>query len=273
MNPTGITTKQVNPLLPGHADVYVGVLTLPYYLSKGAPLTEYWHAPPFPLDKTSTFVTRFNPLPVPTQTLQIPVLVTVPNASSALGRHAARGRLAGHDLPARHHAQPRGHVRQSPTPSRTPVPWSSPSTCRCMASPRPSMPLIRPVPLRKRRQSAVRRPRAPGERLDRAHVSICRTITGAGGQIDPSGSHFINLTSVLTSRDNLRQGAADLIALTRTLPQLNVGARGSIDHTKIHYLGHSLGAIVGGCLHGRHRQRGRHRDARHARRRDRGPAA
>jgi len=63
----------------------VGVLNVPYYSSKAAPLTEYWHAPPFPLDTTSTFVTRFNPLPVPTVTLQIPVLVSVPNAASALG--------------------------------------------------------------------------------------------------------------------------------------------------------------------------------------------
>src|ERR1700719_78621 len=87
--PTGLTTHTVNPLLPGLADVYVGTLDIPYYLSKSAPLTGYWNAPPFPLDTTSKFVTRFNPLPVPTETLKIPVLVTVPNATS------------GHTAPAR----------------------------------------------------------------------------------------------------------------------------------------------------------------------------
>ena len=97
---------------------------------------------------------------------------------------------------------------------------------------------------------------------------------GADGQIDPSGSHFINLTSVLTSRDNLREGVADLIALTRTLPQLNLGAAGGINPAGIHYLGHSLGAIVGGVFMSViPPSRGRHRDARHARRRHRGPAA
>ena len=44
-NPTPITTAQVNPALPGHANIYVGVLTIPYYLSKAAPLTGFWQAP------------------------------------------------------------------------------------------------------------------------------------------------------------------------------------------------------------------------------------
>ena len=54
-------------------------------VSKAAPLTGSWQAPPFPLDTTSTNVTRYNPLPVATQNLLIPVLLTVPNAKSAGG--------------------------------------------------------------------------------------------------------------------------------------------------------------------------------------------
>ena len=60
--------------------------------------------------------------------------------------------------------------------------------------------------------------------------------------------HFINLTSLLTSRDNLREGVADLIILARSLPQLNLGAAGGIDPASVHYVGHSLGAIEGGTL-------------------------
>jgi len=41
---------------------------------------------------------------------------------------------------------------------------------------------------------------------------------GPDGLIDPSGASFINLTSLLTSRDNTRQGVADLITLARSLP-------------------------------------------------------
>ena len=57
---------------------------------------------------------------------------------------------------------------------------------------------------------------------------------------------------MLTTRDNLREGAADLITLTRSLPNLSLsnGATGDIDPTRIHFLGHSLGAIVGGVYLG-----------------------
>ena len=82
LNATGLPTSAADPVLPGHTDIYVGVLNIPYYLSKSAPLTGSWQAPPFPLDPSSTFVTRFNPLPVATQSLLIPVLATVPNAKS-----------------------------------------------------------------------------------------------------------------------------------------------------------------------------------------------
>ena len=70
---------------------------------------------------------------------------------------------------------------------------------------------------------------------------------GADGQIDSSGASFINLTSVLTTRDNLREGAADLITLTRSVPNMKLDndPAGDINPAGIHFLGHSLGAIVG----------------------------
>jgi hypothetical protein len=73
---------------------------------------------------------------------------------------------------------------------------------------------------------------------------------GPDGLIDPSGASFINLTSLLTSRDNTRQGVADLITLARSLPHLTLGAAGAINASSIHYLGHSLGGIVGGIFMG-----------------------
>ncbi|MGH8371709.1 MAG: alpha/beta fold hydrolase [Gammaproteobacteria bacterium] len=70
--------------------------------------------------------------------------------------------------------------------------------------------------------------------------------------IAPSGSYFINLGSLLTSRDNLREGAADLINLTATLPTMvavdNPTAPtviNTFDRSQIYFVGHSLGAIVG----------------------------
>ena len=70
--------------------------------------------------------------------------------------------------------------------------------------------------------------------------------------IAPSGSYFINLGSLLTSRDNLREGAADLINLTATLPTLlavnsptNPTVINKFDGSELFFVGHSLGAIVG----------------------------
>jgi pimeloyl-ACP methyl ester carboxylesterase len=86
-------------------------------------------------------------------------------------------------------------------------------------------------------------------------LDVMNNTTGAptpDGLIDGSGASFINLTSILTTRDNLREGAADLITLVRSLPNMNLDddPAGDIDPAGIHYLGHSLGAIVGGVFLG-----------------------
>jgi dienelactone hydrolase len=250
VHPTGLTTAAIPGLnLPGHADLYVGVLTIPYYLSKSAPLTEYWHAPPFPPDPTSTFVTRYNPLPAPTATLQIPVLISVPNASSALGAVPPAG------------GWPVTIFQHGITRSREDIFGVADSFADSgFVVVAIDLPLHGITNQGDPLYAAGANPLYAGFGLPAAG-SIERTFDldvesnmsgapGADGTIDPSGSHFINLTSLLTSRDNLRQGVADLIALVRTLPTLNLGAAGGIDATKIHYLGHSLGAIEGGTLLG-----------------------
>ncbi|MGE5624906.1 MAG: hypothetical protein ACM3ZT_05085 [Bacillota bacterium] len=72
---------------------------------------------------------------------------------------------------------------------------------------------------------------------------------GPDGTIDSSGAWFINLNSTITSRDNLREGAADLINLVATLPALAAvtppATLNTFDSTKVFYAGHSLGGIVG----------------------------
>ena len=94
--PMGISTGDVGGF--GLADIYIGVITLPYYggipttENPTAPLTEFWRAepgayiPPFDqipfLDPTSTNITVANPFPVPTGMQTVPLLVTVPNENS-----------------------------------------------------------------------------------------------------------------------------------------------------------------------------------------------
>ena len=74
-------------------------------------------------------------------------------------------------------------------------------------------------------------------------------VAGADGKIDTSGAWFINLNSTITSRDNLREGAADLINLVASLPNLVAvtppATLNVFDTSKVYFVGHSLGGIVG----------------------------
>jgi len=64
-----------------------------------------------------------------------------------------------------------------------------------------------------------------------------------------SATHYMNLASLLTTRDNLRQSTSDLLGLRLGLNFLGgVHVDGSpvkVDIANVHFLGHSLGAITG----------------------------
>ena len=243
---TGLTTAQANPRLSGHATIYVGTLSIPYYLSRTEPLTGYWQGNPSPLDPSSRFLTRFNPVPVPTETLQIPVLVTVPNENSAAGPAKPAG---GWPALVFEHG-----ITRNRTDMLAVADSFADSGFVVVAIDLPLHGLTDPTsPL----YASGANPLYAGLSLP-ASGSIERTFdldvvnntTGApgpDGQTDPSGTSFINLSSVLTTRDNLREGAADLITLTRSLPNMKLDSdpAGDINPAGIHFLGHSLGAIVG----------------------------
>ncbi|MDB6105361.1 MAG: Extracellular lipase, Pla/cef family [Gammaproteobacteria bacterium] len=249
---TKVTTAKANPQLSGHATLYVGTLSIPYYLSRTAPLTGYWQGNPSPLDAGSRFLTRFNPAPVPTETLQIPVLVTVPNANSAGGGvKPASGKWP---VLIYEHGITRNRtdmlaVADSFADSGfvvvaidLPLHGVTDPTSQLYAS--GANPLYAGLALP-----------ATGSIERTFDLDVVNNTTGApapDGQIDASGASFVNLASVLTTRDNLREAAADLITLTRSLPNMNLDAdpAGDIDPAGIHYLGHSLGAIVGGVFLG-----------------------
>jgi hypothetical protein len=79
-------------------------------------------------------------------------------------------------------------------------------------------------------------------------VDLVNNVTGAAGpdQIpDASGTHFINLGSLLTSRDNNRQAQADLLQLVKNVSVMDIDgdALPDFDITNIAYTGQSLGSI------------------------------
>lgn len=70
---------------------------------------------------------------------------------------------------------------------------------------------------------------------------------GPDSLADSSGTHFINLGSLITSRDNLRQAVSDLQTLSKSVANLDLNNDGTpdVDATQLRFVGHSLGGIVG----------------------------
>jgi pimeloyl-ACP methyl ester carboxylesterase len=232
---SGLTTAQVNPALPGTADVWVGTVQVPYYLSRTAPLTASWQAagpPPTGFDQASRNLTRFNPVPGATETLTIPLLVAKPNATSASG-----GVRPANGWPVVIFLHGITGDRSNMLAIADAF-TNAPGGFVVVAIDQPLHGVAPTSPLYQ----------AANER--HFNLNLVNNATGnppADAVVDPSGTHFINLTSLLTSRDNLRQSVADQITLARSVPNLDVTSDGQpdIDGTRIHFVGHSLGGIVG----------------------------
>ena len=81
-------------------------------------------------------------------------------------------------------------------------------------------------------------------------VDLVDNSSGAPGpddNIDASGTHTINLVNLRASRDNLRQAIFDLLTLEKAIPAMDVDLDmvPDFDPTKVYFMGHSLGGIVG----------------------------
>ncbi len=247
--PTGLTLADLGMGLPPIADIYIGVLNVPYYLSAPsaddplAPLTSFWQAapgayvPPFDqagLDPTSTKVTFANPLPVATSTQLVPLLMTVPNANSGQQRPAAGWPLV--------------IFQHGITRSRTDMlAVAGTLASQGFAVVAMDLPLhgvtdtASPFYIGNTPFAALG---AQERTFDLDLVDNDSGASGPDGKIDGSGEYFINLTSLLTSRDNLREGVADLFTLAHAVGAMNA-AGSTFDTARISFVGQSLGSIVG----------------------------
>jgi hypothetical protein len=259
--PTGLTTADVLPpgASPGIADVHIGVVELPYFLgvpsaeNPTAPISQFWQAspgnyvPPFDglgLDPTSTNVTVANPLPVERDRQIVPVLVTVPNGFSGQVRPAA--------------GWPVVIFQHGITGNRS----QALALADTMASIGFAV-VAMDLPLHGITQTNLLDPNQPLAALyvgntpfgaianERTFdLDLQSNTTGAPGpdaQIDASGSWFINLGSLLTSRDNNRQAQVDLSTLALNIPfmDLDGDSISDFDGSNINFVGLSLGSIVG----------------------------
>ncbi len=244
--PTGLTTAQALAGLAGKANVWAGTLQVPYYLSRSAPLTASWTGNPSPLDANSRFLTRFNPVPVLTESLTVPVLYTVPNATAASGgvkpgtgwpvvifQHGISGNRTQMLAIADAMADAGFLVAAIDQPLHGLTDATNPLYAL------PANPLYG--------GTAPAGATSYERTFDLDLVNNATSAPPGGDGRDPSGTHFINLASLLTSRDNLRQAATDLLTLTRAIPALDLNGDtvADIDANKIYFVGISLGGIVG----------------------------
>jgi len=248
---TGLTTADVLPpgASPGRADVYVGTISLPYYLGVPsaedplAPLNDFWRAapgaylPPFDqlgLDPTSTNVTVANPIPVQTDTQTVPVLMTVPNAASGASRPPA-----GWPVAIYMHGITRNRSDML-------------AVADTLASAGFAVIAIDQVlhgitdvtsPL------YIDNTGFPGNErtFDLDLVNNATGAPGPDGMIDASGAQFVNLANLLASRDNLRQSSADLSVLAVSIPGIDIDGDTlpDFDGGAIRFVGQSLGAMAG----------------------------
>jgi pimeloyl-ACP methyl ester carboxylesterase len=228
VQPTGATTAAVGLGLPGFSDIYAGALAIPYYLDKDAPLSSYWQT------AEGGAVTRYNPLPAATTSLQIPVLMTVPNARSGQSKPAN-----GWPVVIFQHGITRNRLDL--------LLLADALSFVGYAAVAIDLPL--------HGVTDVNNPfYLPGmERtFDLDWVNNVTGESGPDGIIDASGSYVINLQSMLTGKDNLRQGAQDLRQLIATLPfvDINSDQQPALSTQRIRFVGHSLGGIIGGTFLG-----------------------
>ena len=242
--PTGMTLAALGLGLPGIADIHIGTIELPYYLSAPsdeqvmAPLAGRWEAvaggyipqcAPFGLDPSSTNLTACNPVPAVKSMQTVPLVMTVPNASSGRVRPAS-----GWPLVIYQHG-----ITRNRTDAFAVAATLAAQGFAVVAIDLP----LHGITSTSNPFYVENSPFGPLAQERTFDLDLQDNATGApghDGQIDASGSYFINLSSLLTSRDNLRQGAADLMSLRRAASTF-----AGIDASTVHFVGQSLGSIVG----------------------------
>jgi hypothetical protein len=239
---------------PGIADIYIGVITLPYYLgvqsadNPTAPLTEFWRAapgayvPPFDalgLSPESTSLTFANPFPVKTGDQTVPLLLTLPNARSGQAKPAAGWPVVifGHAIGG-NRANLLAAADALAAAGYAVIGIDSP-----LHGILPDDPLLAPLYVGNTPWAPVANERT----FDLDLVDNATGAPGPDGKVDASGTHFLNPLSLLTTRDNGRQGQIDLSVLAASLGGLdtNGDTLPDLDASTVSYAGVSLGGIMG----------------------------
>ena len=217
----------------GAANMFEGTLTLPYYLSApsvGDPtaiLTKHWQAANEVGGENN--LTRLNSLPAATNTaLEVPLLITTP-VDIATFPAPWKTVIFQHGI----------------TTNRTVMLAVSDALAAAgFATVAIDMPLHGVDSTSPLYQAGKERT----FEVDFLTQDMAGNTTAAAPDsvVDSSGVHYINLSSLLVTRDNVRQSVVDLFALTAAIPTIDVDGGGAdLDASNIYFVGHSLGAMVG----------------------------
>lgn len=235
---TGTTTADLGLGLPGIADIYTGFIEVPYYGDKNNPLTTHWQGAPFTLDPSApptTHLTRFNPVPIATETLRIPLLATVPNAFS------------GQMQPAE--GWPVVIYQHGVTSDRTSAFAMADSFAQAGF-----VVLAIDLPLHGITDSTnplYQGPENPANPFGNNERHFFRDDVNAGGVPVPdgmidNGMQIFNVADLLNTRDNFRQAAADLMQLSATIATIDLDGDQvpDLDASRRHFAAISLGSIL-----------------------------
>lgn len=244
---TGLTTASSGIGGAGYAEIFAGTITIPYYLSvptksdPTAPLTQFWHG------QNDSLLTRYNPLPVPTTTVTIPVLMTIPSASSPYILQGNGYPANGWPVVVFQHG-----IGQNREDMLAVADQFAAAGVAVIAIDLPLHGITNTSdPFYDNQLLAKVAPKlVTNERTFDLPPGLNSGTPGTG--IAPSGTYFINLKYLLTDRDNLREGIADLLQLTESLPGIRFTATTAgikqteaFNSSETYFVGHSLGAIVG----------------------------
>lgn len=270
---TGLTTQNLVAALPPVADVYVGSIELPYYLADATataedanfligdqpdnPLNTFWRADPAVVSdgnppasvlagtpcsalQPSVSTTGCFPQPRARASQRVPVFATIPNAAS--GKTQPEG------------GWPVVIFQHGITGNRSQMVAIAPALAAAgFAVVAIDLPLhgLPPGDALRAATEQFPAPLRPTERT--FDLNLVNNTTGAPPAdevVDSSGTHFINLSSLLTSRDNVRQAEADLMTLTASIGSAVI-VGGNLQPTGaqfagegVKHVGHSLGGIV-----------------------------
>ncbi|HEX6550647.1 MAG TPA: alpha/beta fold hydrolase [Gammaproteobacteria bacterium] len=219
---------QTPPAVAADAELYAGTVALPYYSplptssDPTAPLTGWWHT------SKGGDTTVLDPMPKATAAQNvIPILVSIPNATSGCAQPGT-----GWKTVIFQHGITRNREDM--------LAIAGSFASQCIAVVAIDLPL-----------HGITNTADPLYMKGLERTFDLPPADGSAG-IASSGSYFINLSSLLTSRDNLREGVADLIDLRATLPTLlavdsptTPTVVNKFDGSQMYFVGHSLGAIVG----------------------------